>query len=121
MAPAPGRMEIVRDLADDRIDDGIDDQRDTQRQADDVGRHAQHLVVEDHREGRQTGLLDAVADGAGGVEELCRQPQRRPAGAYRMLGHVLLPWNSPAVLRPGRLPSPAEGLWSGLILLWPSR
>ncbi len=73
MAAAPARVQIVRELADDRIEHRIQ----AQRREQDVGharrRQVHDLVVEQQKDGLESVVLDAEGDGSEAVEQLGAQ------------------------------------------------
>ena len=68
--PAPARM--IRQIADQRIDKRLDHQRRHDRHAHQPGRQADHLIVEQQQEGRETAILHPISD---------RAEPERPAAA----------------------------------------
>src|SRR4030095_6756727 len=76
MAASPARVQVVRDVADDRIEDRVGDKRNHEREADTGFGKAEHLVVVEQQKERETVVLHAESDRAKPIEEL-----RQPAGS----------------------------------------
>src|SRR3569832_1694868 len=92
MTPAPTGAPVVRDDADDRIDEGVHDQRRADREADQIGRRAQHLIVEEEKQSGDAGVLDAPADRAESQKELRpRAAELALVASRRRFRHHVLP------------------------------